>query len=176
MSDRADPAHWDRCARAWAELHQPYPQAGAMLRAAEAAAELGDADAVAGRLHLATGIATRLGASLLADQVGRLARLARVAPSAATGQLPPGEGGQPDGGQPDGSWPGNRPPLGLTPREYQVLQLIAAGRTNGQIAGELFISVKTASAHVSSILAKLQVTSRVQAATTAYRLHLFDAS
>jgi DNA-binding NarL/FixJ family response regulator len=55
-----------------------------------------------------------------------------------------------------------------------VLRLIAAGHTNGQIAEELFISVKTASTHVSNILSKLGVTGRVQTATTAHRLHLLD--
>jgi DNA-binding NarL/FixJ family response regulator len=61
---------------------------------------------------------------------------------------------------------------GLTPRELEVLRLVAAGRSNSQIAGELFISPKTASVHVSNILAKLGVHSRVEAAATAYRLGL----
>ena len=45
----------------------------------------------------------------------------------------------------------------LTPREREVLALVAAGRSNRMIADELFISVKTASVHVSNILAKLGV-------------------
>jgi DNA-binding NarL/FixJ family response regulator len=44
------------------------------------------------------------------------------------------------------------------------------GRTNGQIAETLFISPKTATVHVSNILAKLGVRNRVEAATVAYRL------
>jgi DNA-binding NarL/FixJ family response regulator len=55
-----------------------------------------------------------------------------------------------------------------------VLRLVADGLSNRQIAEELFISVKTASVHVSNILAKLQVGSRVEAAAVAHRLALFD--
>jgi DNA-binding NarL/FixJ family response regulator len=51
-----------------------------------------------------------------------------------------------------------------------VLALIAIGRTNREIAQTLFISPKTATVHVSNILAKLGVRSRVEAATTAHRL------
>ena len=55
----------------------------------------------------------------------------------------------------------------LTARELEVLRLVAAGRTNGQIAGQLFIATKTASVHVSNILAKLGATSRTEAAALA---------
>ena len=65
-------------------------------------------------------------------------------------------------------------PLGLTARESEVLRLVAAGRSNPEIAAELFISAKTASVHVSNILAKLGVGSRGEAAAAAYRLRLFD--
>jgi DNA-binding NarL/FixJ family response regulator len=51
-----------------------------------------------------------------------------------------------------------------------VLALVAAGRTNRQIAEALFITEKTASLHVSHILAKLGVTGRVEAAAVAHRL------
>jgi DNA-binding CsgD family transcriptional regulator/tetratricopeptide (TPR) repeat protein len=158
-SDRAGPDGWDRSADAWARLHQPYPQAQALVRAAEAAAEAGDADAAAGRLRTAAGIADRLAAQPLRERIDQLARLARIATIHSCTA---------DGPQQTGQLPS------LTPRERQVLQLVAAGHTNGQIAKELFISVKTASAHVSSILGKLHVSSRVQAATAAYRLHLLD--
>ncbi|MYQ45109.1 hypothetical protein GTW40_08560, partial [Streptomyces sp. SID4985] len=63
--------------------------------------------------------------------------------------------------------------LGLTGRERDVLRLVSAGRTNRQIAEELFISPKTASVHVSNILAKLGVSSRGEAAALAHRLELF---
>ena len=61
-------------------------------------------------------------------------------------------------------------PYGLSPRELQVLHLVAAGSTNRQIAEELYISPKTASVHVSNILAKLGVASRGEAAAVAHRL------
>jgi DNA-binding NarL/FixJ family response regulator len=51
-----------------------------------------------------------------------------------------------------------------------VLALVAAGRSNRQIAEALFISAKTASVHVSNILAKLAVGNRVEAAGVAHRL------
>jgi DNA-binding NarL/FixJ family response regulator len=53
-----------------------------------------------------------------------------------------------------------------------VLALVAAGRSNRQIAQALFISPKTASVHVSNILAKLDVATRVEAAAVAHRLGL----
>jgi DNA-binding NarL/FixJ family response regulator len=55
-----------------------------------------------------------------------------------------------------------------------VLRLVAAGRSNPEIAAELYISVKTASVHVSNILAKLGAASRGEAAAAAHRLRLFD--
>ncbi|WP_344289933.1 response regulator transcription factor, partial [Streptomyces synnematoformans] len=64
--------------------------------------------------------------------------------------------------------------LGLTVRESDVLRLVAAGRSNRQIAEELFISPKTASVHVSHILAKLGVAARGEAAAVAHRLRLFE--
>jgi pimeloyl-ACP methyl ester carboxylesterase/DNA-binding CsgD family transcriptional regulator len=62
--------------------------------------------------------------------------------------------------------------LGLTEREVEVLRLIAAGCTNKEIASALYISPKTAGAHVSNILAKLGVERRAAAATLAQRLGL----
>jgi DNA-binding NarL/FixJ family response regulator len=62
--------------------------------------------------------------------------------------------------------------LGLTRREVEVLALVAEGRTNRQIGQELFITPKTASVHVSRILAKLGVAGRGEAATIAHRLGL----
>jgi DNA-binding CsgD family transcriptional regulator len=62
--------------------------------------------------------------------------------------------------------------LGLTPREAEVLALVAEGRTNRQIGQALFITPKTASLHVSRILAKLGVAGRGEAAAIAHRLGL----
>ena len=56
-----------------------------------------------------------------------------------------------------------------------MLRLVAAGCNNRDIAAELFISPKTASVHVSNILAKLGVHTRVEAAAVAHRLRLFDS-
>ncbi|WSJ64233.1 LuxR C-terminal-related transcriptional regulator [Streptomyces sp. NBC_01310] len=61
----------------------------------------------------------------------------------------------------------------MTSRERDVLRLVAAGSTNRKIAEELFISPKTASVHVSNILAKLGVAGRGEAAALAHRLRLF---
>jgi DNA-binding NarL/FixJ family response regulator len=60
--------------------------------------------------------------------------------------------------------------LGVTARESEVLQLLARGYTNPEIAAELTISVKTASVHVSNIMRKLNVSSRLEAAAVAHRL------
>lgn len=57
----------------------------------------------------------------------------------------------------------------LTPREREVLNLVASGMTNGQVASRLFISTKTASVHVSNILAKLGATNRTEAVDLARR-------
>jgi DNA-binding CsgD family transcriptional regulator len=67
---------------------------------------------------------------------------------------------------------GGEPGVALTRREAEVLALVAAGRSNRQIAQALFISPKTASVHVSNILAKLGVAGRVEAAAIAHRLGL----
>jgi len=61
---------------------------------------------------------------------------------------------------------------GLTSRELDVLRLVAEGRTNPEIGRELYMSPKTASVHVSRILAKLDVRSRTEAAAVAHRLGL----
>jgi NarL family two-component system response regulator LiaR len=63
-------------------------------------------------------------------------------------------------------------PEALTERETEVLKLVARGKANKQIAHELFVGEKTVKAHVSSILAKLGVQSRTQAALYALRIGL----
>ncbi|WP_243761755.1 response regulator transcription factor, partial [Streptomyces sp. YIM 98790] len=81
---------------------------------------------------------------------------------------PAGPGGPAGGGAAGPAAPGP----GLTARERDVLSLVAAGRSNRQIAEELFISPKTVSVHVSNILAKLEVSGRGEAAALAHRLGL----
>jgi DNA-binding NarL/FixJ family response regulator len=95
------------------------------------------------------------------DALARRARLAIAEPGAD------GAGADPE--EADAS-PAEQ--LGLTPRELEVLLLVAAGRTNREIGAELFMSEKSASVHVSRILAKLEVGGRVEAAAVAHRLGL----
>jgi DNA-binding NarL/FixJ family response regulator len=70
--------------------------------------------------------------------------------------------------------PEERSLAGLTPRELEVLRLLVEGRSNRQIAEQLFISGKTASVHVTNLLAKLGVHSRLEAAALARRLGLLE--
>jgi DNA-binding CsgD family transcriptional regulator len=69
--------------------------------------------------------------------------------------------------------PSGRPAAGatteLTPREREILALVAQGRTNGEVARQLFISTKTVSVHVSNILAKLRAGGRTEAVAIARR-------
>jgi DNA-binding CsgD family transcriptional regulator len=147
-------AAWDAAAQAWDRTGQPYDLACALLHAAEAALGRGDRDGAAERLARAAPLADQLRAGPLRERIGSLARRARL------GFLE----GRPDE-QPSGV-------LGLTARETEVLRLVAAGRSNRDIAAELFISAKTASVHVSNILAKLGVASRTEAAAIAHRAGL----
>ena len=62
----------------------------------------------------------------------------------------------------------------LTPREREILALVAAGRSNGEIGKQLFIATKTVSVHVSNILAKLGASGRTEAAAIARRYGLLD--
>ena len=160
-------AAWDEAAAAWAAVRQPYQEAEALAGAARAALTAGDRDGAATRLRRAATLAAALRAGPLSEEISRLSRgvLRTVGDRAASGT------GDAAGAASDA--PGAAP-LGLTARELEVLELVTAGRSNREIAAELFISAKTASVHVSNILAKLGVGSRGEAAATAYRLGLFD--
>ena len=149
-----DLAAWDAAATAWDALARPYPLAYALLGAAGAAAAAGDREGATRRLRHAFELAGQLGARPLLGQISQLARRARIDLPAA------------------GEQAGETTPFGLTEREREVLSLVAAGRSNRDIAAELFISPKTASVHVSNILGKLGVTSRGEAAALARRRHL----
>jgi ATP/maltotriose-dependent transcriptional regulator MalT len=159
-------AAWDEAAQAWEAAGEPYPLAVILLRSAEAALGAGDRDGGITRLRRAAELARELGAGPLSGDVAVLARRARITlgqpGEAADARAVPAQISEPER-------------MGLTERELDVLRLVAAGRSNREIAGELFISVKTASVHVSNILAKLGVTSRGEAAATAHRLRLFDS-
>jgi len=151
----ADPRlAWDAAAQAWDRLGHPYALACALLHAAEVAMDRGDRDGAAERLARAASLADRLGAGPLRERIGSLARRARL-----------GLSREPAGEQAPGI-------PGLTAREAEVLRLVAAGCSNRDIAAELFISAKTASVHVSNILAKLNAASRTEAAAIAHRAGL----
>ena len=147
---------WDQAAAAWAAVSEPYPQAQALLHAASAALGAGDRDGAADRLRRAAALAAGLGADPLAQEIALLARRGRIALESSAGA---GEGG-----------------FGLTGRELEVLRLVAAGRSNRDIANELFISPKTASVHVSNILGKLGAANRGEAAAQAHALRLLDTA
>ena len=152
-------AAFDAAAAAWEGDGQPYPLALALLHGAEAALAASDRDGAAARLRRAADLAGALGARPLAKEIEALAASARI---------------RADGGQ-AGHKVVAATPLGLTAREFEVLRLVADGRSNPEIAARLFISAKTASVHVSNIMGKIGVTSRGEAAAAAHRLHLFDA-
>jgi DNA-binding NarL/FixJ family response regulator len=69
--------------------------------------------------------------------------------------------------------PTDQLPVRLTEQETKVLRLVAAGMSNAEIGRELYISPKTVSVHVSNLLRKLEVRSRVQAAAWADQVGIF---
>jgi DNA-binding CsgD family transcriptional regulator/tetratricopeptide (TPR) repeat protein len=161
----SDPEGWSEAVAAFECLERPYDLARVRHRTAEALlAAGGDAerDRAAELLRLAHAVAAHLGARPLADAVALLVRRARL-PRTTAGATPDIPAGPAD----------PLAALGLTGRERDVLRLVSAGRTNRQIAEELFISPKTASVHVSNILSKLGVSGRGEAAALAHRLGLF---
>ncbi len=161
-------AAWDRAAAAWAAVGEPHPLAQALLHAAEAALAGADRDAAAARLQRAGPLAADLGAQPLGEQIAILARRAGIRRARPDDR---GTAAQAAGGS--GDREAGSGELGLTRRELEVLRLVAAGRSNREIAAELFISPKTASVHVSNILGKLGAASRGEAAARARALHLF---
>ncbi len=157
-------ADWVAVEKAVRPLERPYLLARACHRLAEALLAAGDREPAAALLREAHATAERIGARRLREDLALLAQRARLPLTAADPAAGP-------------SVPETDPveALGLTSRERDVLRLVAAGSTNRKIAEELFISPKTASVHVSNILAKLGVTGRGEAAALAHRLRLFAA-
>jgi DNA-binding CsgD family transcriptional regulator/tetratricopeptide (TPR) repeat protein len=161
-----DPDRWAEAAGAWDELGCPWPAAYARWRLAEALLGRGaPREEAAVPLRRAWATARGLGARPLRAEAELLARRSRI--TLAPEPVAPGQAGSAEA-QPMA--PGEE--LGLTPREREVLALVAEGRTNRQIAEALFITDKTASVHVSNILAKLGVANRAEAAATVHRLGL----
>ncbi|MFF8972175.1 AAA family ATPase [Streptomyces sp. NPDC014995] len=157
------PGLWSEVVIAFERLERPYDLARVRYRLAEALLTGGGTepgrDHATELLRLTHAVAGHLGARSLAESAVRLAGRARLTLTATATPTPDDPARA----------------LGLTGRERDVLRLVSAGRTNRRIAEELFISPKTASVHVSNILAKLGVSGRGEAAAVAHRLGLFPA-
>jgi DNA-binding CsgD family transcriptional regulator/tetratricopeptide (TPR) repeat protein len=159
----ARPELWSNAANTWEQLERPPLAAYCRWRQAEALVAAGASRAEAsGPLRQAHAVAARIGERPLAGELKLLAQRARL-------ELASPEAGSPDRKQ------GLEELLGLTPREAEVLTLVARGYTNREIATTLVISVRTASVHVSHILRKLGAPNRLEAAAIAHRLSPPDA-
>lgn len=149
---------WATAADSWAALSRPYEEACCRWRAAEAWLPEGNRSRASLAAQAAAGLADRLGAAPLRQELVALAARSRLVLTEAPHS------------------PSNKAvdarPHGLTARELDVLRIMAAGRTNRQIAKALFISERTVAVHVSRILAKLNATSRTEAAALARPLGL----
>ena len=144
------PHLWRAAVDAWRADGQRYPLAVSLLGLATAEAGAGNRTAAAEAIEETIAVAAALGARPLNAAADTLAR--RVGVRAAT----------PSGAEV------------LTAREREVLRLVAEGQSNSRIAQRLYISPKTASVHVSRIIAKLDVQNRGEAAAVARRLGLLD--
>jgi DNA-binding CsgD family transcriptional regulator len=143
-----DPAGWQAAIDAFGPAYT-YEVARTRWRLAEALAEAGRRDEAEEQWRLAARTADELHARPLRRVLDDLARRARIGTAEKRG---------------DGAVLS-----ALTSREREVLRLIAAGRSNREIASVLFIAPKTASVHVSNILGKLGAASRTEAAAIAHR-------
>jgi DNA-binding CsgD family transcriptional regulator len=151
---------WAARATRCLEHDRPYLAAYARLREADAALAAGLPRArIADALAAAQETGARLRARPFLDEVDRVSRRARVTIASA-------------GGDTDLA----AVAAGLTERELDVLRLVAQGQTNPEIGRTLYMSPKTASVHVSRILAKLGARSRAEAVDAAHRLGLIGAA
>ncbi len=144
-----DPGAWQAVLREFGPAFV-YETARTRWRLAEALVEAGRRDEAEREWRQAVEVADRLGAKPLRSALTDLGRRSRLSSATAAGAGPASM------------------LRGLTAREAEVLRLLAAGRSNKEIAAELFIATKTASVHVSNILAKLGAASRTEAAAIAY--------
>jgi DNA-binding CsgD family transcriptional regulator len=145
------PERWSIATARCDQLGLVYHAAYARFRQAQALLDRGSRAPAEQLLRAAYTHADELRAVPLRDDIVALARRANLDLGLETPPATPAE------------------QLGLTPREGEVLELVAAGRTNPEIADRLYISTKTASVHVSNILRKLEVTNRGEAAALAHR-------
>jgi DNA-binding CsgD family transcriptional regulator len=151
------PEAWADAATTWDRLERPPLAAYCRWREAEALVAVGASRTEASvPLREAHAVAAGLKAKPLLRELELLAERARL-------ELAPPEASLPEGESLEQT-------LGLTPREAEVLTLVAGGYTNREIADKLVISVKTASVHVSHILRKLDVPNRREAAAVAHRV------
>lgn len=146
-----DAAAWERAVAAFG-YGDPYELARSRRRLAEALLAAGRREEAGEQARAAHDTAVRLGAVPLREALEALLRRGRLTGSPAAEQRV----------------------AALTARESDVLRLLGRGRTNRQIGEELFISGKTASVHVSNILAKLGAASRTEAVAIAYREGLIE--
>jgi DNA-binding NarL/FixJ family response regulator len=151
---------WSAAVVACRGSEDPYLTSYALAQQAESMISTGERSGAAVAVREARSLADRIGARPLLTAASNLARRARISLDDAA---------EPPIAQPASALD----QLGLTEREMDVLALIAAGKPNAQIATTLFISPKTVSVHVSNILAKLNVSGRVEAAAVAHRVGLF---
>jgi DNA-binding CsgD family transcriptional regulator/tetratricopeptide (TPR) repeat protein len=148
---------WSAVRERWRELRMPLEQAYACLRETECHLLDGERKRAEDALEAGVRITEACGARWLQEQLQALARRGRLS--------------LPTDLSADGAMSSDPvEALGLTERERAVLELVARGMTNREIGEHLFMAEKTASVHVSRILAKLNVSSRVEAATAAQRL------
>jgi DNA-binding CsgD family transcriptional regulator len=161
LAGSGETAAWGEAVAVCGAAEDCYPFVYALIREAEALAGAGEIEAAATRVREADERARELGAEPLAEEARAVAGSARLRLVA----------GRDDGGgaKPEPAAEAVEDEWALTPREREVLVLVADGRSNGEIATELFISRKTASVHVSNILGKLDVSTRGQAAALAHR-------
>ena len=146
----------------------PYPAAQARARAAEAVLLVrGPREEAARLLREAHAMAASLGATPLRTAIESIGTRSRIAVDVS---VEAAAASTPGAVETVAAERGPAEILGLSAREWEVLELVAAGRSNAEIAEVLFISPKTASVHVTHILDKLGVNNRVEAATIAVRV------
>ena len=168
LEGASDPARWAGAAEIWERRQHPYPAVYSRLHQADAlfAQRTRNAEAAV-VLRTAHRAALGMRARPITEQIEDLARRARVTLTPVPPEPDPARPGAPD---PRSAAPEQRDELSeLTPREYEVLARAAQGRTNREIAKELFISERTVGVHLSHIFGKLQVRSRVQASSVFQR-------